>query len=60
MRGADREGVDAEGRWEVDFVVLRVDGVACGGEVAVVDALCGRDEVLAGDGLRAGDDGGCT
>ena len=61
VAAAEREGVDAEGRGQVDLVVLiRAWRRACGGEVAVVDALCGRDEVLAGDGLRAGDDGGCT
>lgn len=52
------EGMDAERGGEIYLVVLgRVDGVG-GAQVAVEDALRGRDEVHAGDRCGAGDDGG--
>lgn len=47
---AERKGVYAEGGRKVDLVVLLVDGIASGGEIAIVDAFCGGDEVHAGDG----------
>jgi hypothetical protein len=50
MLTAEGEGVYAEGRREVYFVVLLVHGIAYGGEIAVVDAFCGGDEIHAGDG----------
>lgn len=41
--------MDAQSRGEVDLMVLlRVDGVACRGEVAVEDALCRGNEVEPG------------
>ena len=51
-----RERVDAQCRRKVDLVVLGRADRTCGREVAEVDALCGRNEVLARDGGGARDD----
>jgi len=53
--------MDAKGRREVYFVVLlRIHGIARGGEVSIEYAFCGRNKIHTVDGGGARNDRGCT